>query len=75
MKVTLHIKHGDAVYEGAREAVEDTRPEGLSDNEWDDVRAMRVKEVYTKLEKWVEYCEYITVEIDLDTMTATVKEL
>jgi hypothetical protein len=72
MLVTVVMKHPDAVQDAILDAVEQTRPEDISDEEWGEMQTTRRDAVSRILEKWVEYGEYITVEFDTEAKTATV---
>lgn len=76
MKVRVQFKDPDAFYEGIRDAVrsELSTVEGLSDYEREELREGRSEKVGIVLEKWVEDGEYVTIEFDTDTQTATVLE-
>ncbi len=69
MIVRVTLKDPDAFYDAIQEAVEKTRPEGLSDSEWRDIREGR--HASTRL-PFVLYGEYVTVEFDTDARTAVV---
>lgn len=78
MKVTIHMKSPDAVGDAVREAcvAESSRiAPGADDDQreilFDDIE----QKMDEKLKKWIEFGEYITVEFDLDSMTAAVKEV
>lgn len=57
MKVTVHMKTPDAVHYAVCDTFEDH-----------DLRA----EAEEKLERWIEYGECVSIEFDLEKMTATV---
>lgn len=70
MKIRIHFKDPDGVADALADAVEKTRPEGLSETEWDDISLERREAI--NLNPFVEYNEYLTVEIDTDAKTAVV---
>jgi hypothetical protein len=74
MKIRLTLKDPDGVYESVREAASEqlSALEGLSDEELDDLKKSREEEINEDIKQWVEYGEYLTVEIDTDAGTATV---
>lgn len=72
MKVKLFLKDPDGVYESVKDAVQETLPDGLSEDEAEDLLKSRMEEAHEKLEKWVEWKEYVTVELDTDTGEARV---
>lgn len=74
MKIRINMKSTYAVADAVSDAVENSiKPlTGLSEDEMDSLRELREAAAYVKLEKWIKYKEYITVEFDLDARTATV---
>ena len=74
MKVKITMKNpdcvSDAIDEAAKESVEPVT--GLSDSEKEDLIETRKEEIGEAISKWVEYAEYITVEIDTEAGTAIV---
>ena len=72
MKVKLFLKDPDGVYESVKDAVQATLPDGLSEDEAKDLLKGRTEDTHEKLKKWVEWKEYVTVEIDTDTGEARV---
>lgn len=71
MKLTIGFKTPDATYDALKEYrdysgdSDDGVP--LTDDEKEEAKE--------KLEKWIRYNEYVTVEFDLDKMTATVVKI
>lgn len=61
MKIKLFLKDPDGVYDSINEFMKD-HPELDQD------------EVESKISKFVKWGEYVTVEIDLDNLTAEVSE-
>lgn len=74
MKIKLMLKDPDGVYESVKEAVIDSLPEGLSRDEREDVIRTRMENAWDVLRKWVEFQEYVRIEIDTDAGTARVLE-
>lgn len=72
MKVKLFLKDPDGVYESVRDAVQETLPDGLSDTEQEELLASRTDDTHEKLKAWVQWKEYVTVEIDTETGEAKV---
>lgn len=70
MKIRITFKDPDAVYEAVEEAINRSRPDGLSDDEWEDVKQIRREGL--RLSPFIEYEEYCTVEIDTEAKTAVV---
>jgi predicted nucleotidyltransferase len=70
MKIRITFKDPDAVYDAVEDAVKATRPAGLSDSEWEEIKENRIQEL--TLRPFVEWMEYCTVEIDTDAKTAVV---
>lgn len=75
MKVEITFKDPDVVYEAVRDAVtrEVNAIESLDEDEKEDLIETRVEKVNDKLDKWIKYGEYVTIEFDTDADTATVK--
>ena len=76
MIVKVYLKDPDGFYESIQESVKRTLQslDGLSDTERGLLMESRMEEAGNKMRKWVEYGEYVTLEFDLDTMTAGVVE-
>lgn len=72
MKVKLYLKDPDGVYESVKDAVQETLPDGLSEDEAEDLLKSRMEDAHEKMKKWVEWKEYVTVEVDTDTGEARV---
>ena len=81
MKVTMQLKDLD----GIGDAIEDTteketsnliHPKVMEDypTAFISVREEILQTISNKLDKWVKYGDYVTIEFDLDTMTAKVLE-
>ena len=67
MKVKLFLKDPDGVYESVRDAAQETLPDGLSEEETESLLKSRTADMHEKLKNWVQWKEYVTVEIDTDT--------
>ena len=74
MKIKMQLKAPDGVYESIREAAEKQVSEmtGLRDSEKESIIENRHEEISEQLKEWIEYGEYITIEFDTETGTATV---
>ena len=70
MKVRITMKDPDGIYECVRDAVKESRPPGLADEEWEALEADRVRALTHS--RWIDCGDYITVEIDTGANTATV---
>jgi hypothetical protein len=67
------MKDTDALYEAIRDAVnEEVAKMGLSKDEAELIAEARMEKVKEGCEKWFEYSEYLTVEIDTEAWTCTV---
>lgn len=75
MKFRITLKDPDGfsncVDEAIRKSVLDL---DLSEDEADAVFERRQEHVYEELERWFEYNEYVSIDIDLSAMTAEVVE-
>jgi hypothetical protein len=74
MKLRLTLKDPDGVYEMIQEAAENQveQIEGLNDDEKESLIESRREKISEQLQKWIEYGEYVHIEFDLETKTATV---
>ena len=72
MKVKITFKDPDGVYECVRAAVIESLPDGLSDDEQEGVLESRTEATFEKMKKWLRFKEYVTVEFDTYSCTATV---
>lgn len=72
MKVTLTLKDPDGVYESVRDAVQETLPDDLSEDEAESLLESRIADTHERLKKWVQWKEYVTVEVDTITGEARV---
>ena len=70
MKLKITLKDPDGVYESIKDAAESSTgdTDGLDDNELEEL-AQKLEE---QCKPWIEYGEYVTIEIDTDAGTATV---
>jgi sarcosine oxidase delta subunit len=74
MKFQITMKDPDSIYESVRNAINISRPNELTDEEWGVVFAIRENSMNKILQKWISYNECITIEIDTVLNTATVVE-
>ena len=75
MKISVYLKDPDGFSEAVDEAVEASlETSGLPKDEQEALKERRQQKVWDVLRRWVEDGEYISLEFDTDTGTATVKE-
>lgn len=75
-KITITFKDPDGVLNCINDDVLEQVQSVTSDiREIEQLVEMRTETITEKLSKWIEYGEYITIEFDLDEMTARVKEI
>lgn len=74
MRFEVMLKDPDGFSEAIDEAVDASRPPGLSDEEWAAVREVRRDAISRHMSRWVEHGEYVTVRFDLDADNAIVCE-
>jgi hypothetical protein len=72
MKLKIVFKDPDGVYECVRDAVQEALPEGLTDEEMEELLTSRTEGTFNALRKWIEWKEYLSVEFDTEAGTATV---
>jgi len=74
MKFKITMKDPDGVYNSVTDAAAASAAavNGISDDERESLEESRREEITECIGKWFEYSEYLTVEIDTDSMTATV---
>ena len=78
MKIKITFKDPDGVSNSLDESVRNSLlplVEQLSKQEFEQLVETRLEEVSDKIAKWIEYGEYLTVEIDTDTDTAIVRRV
>lgn len=75
MKLTITFKDPDGVSEAVINEVLATIPDGLDEEERDDLISSRVTKINSKLDQWLEFGEYITIEFDLENRTARILEV
>lgn len=76
MKIKVTMKDPDTMHDAVQEAVErDVKAMGLSEDEAEQLIEIRCEKVRGKMYKWFQYGEYLTVEVDTDSMTATVLDV
>lgn len=76
MKVRVGFKTPDAAEEAVRDELrgEVERIEGLDADERQDLLDVRVESELEKLNRWIEYDEWIEIDFDTAAGTATVVE-
>jgi hypothetical protein len=76
MKIKITLKDPDGVSNAIMDAVKEQLAaiSGLDERERDELADGRTEQIGEKLGRWITYGEYVSIEFDLDTMTATVLE-
>ena len=76
MKFTISFKDPDVVHDAVREAVERevNAIESLDADEKEDLIETRSEKINDKLDKWIKYGEYVSIEFDTEAGTATVQQ-
>ena len=75
MKIKVHLKDPDGFYDCVKEAVaEEVSSLSLDDDEREHVTESRLEKTWKKLDRFVSYKEYVTIEFDTDANTAVVVE-
>jgi hypothetical protein len=76
MKVRAYFKDPDTMPDAVDDAVKKLpKPDGIDDDEWDSLKEGRAEDARSHIsDKWMEYSEYLMVEFDTETGTATVLE-
>lgn len=74
MKLKITLKDPDGVYDSIKDAAESSVGDvtGLSPAEINALAETRQEVLGSQCEPWIEYGEYVTIEIDTDAGTATV---
>lgn len=72
MKIQITFKDPDGVSNSLDSAVEESLPEGLDAEEAHALREMRQEKYQEAIKPWVEYGEYVHIEIDTNAGTAVV---
>lgn len=74
MKIKISMKNPDCIADALDEAAKPSAAtaEGLSDGEREELVASRREKLAEEIKQWVEYEEYITIEIDTEARTAIV---
>jgi hypothetical protein len=73
MKIKVTMKDPDTMYDAVQDAVkEEVEMLNLPKDEYDALIELRADKEREKLSKWFRYSEYLSVEFDTETMTATV---
>lgn len=74
MKIKITFKDPDAVSDAIDQAFDlQQKPDGIDDDEWGDIIQSRKESL--SLKPWVEWMEYVTIEIDTDAKTCVVVPL
>ena len=67
MKFKITLKDPDGYYDGLQDAVKQSLAEtNLPEDEQDMLRDSRMEKLGELLDKWFEYGEYLTVEVDTE---------
>lgn len=73
MKIKVTMKDPDTMYDAVQNAViQELVAIGMPNDEFERMVELRSEKLRAKMRKWFEYGEYLTVEFDTETMTATV---
>ena len=77
MKFIITVKNPDSIEDSIRRAAEE-QMEGVecaNQFEYEDMKLAKINELWAACAKWVEYQEYVRIEIDTELGTATVCEV
>ena len=74
MKIHIQLQDPDGVYDSVTNAIEETLDGTLSEKEAELIVESRRTEVMEKLKKWLTHGEILSLVIDTEAETATVKE-
>ena len=66
------MKDPDCVYDAVQDAMKDLKIDGVSEDEMVELREKREEQTRDLCDKWFEYGEYLTVEVDTEAKTCTV---
>lgn len=73
MKITITMKDPDVMFVAVQDAVKsEVEAMNLPSDESDVLIDLRAEKEREKLSRWFRYSEYLSVEFDTETMTATV---
>lgn len=73
MKIRITLKSPDALEDQVNRAIADAMPADAPDDDATDELHETLKlSVWKRLERWISYKEYVTIEFDLDAGTAIV---
>ena len=72
MRFRVTMKDPDVLHDSINEALDKTMPPQLSRDEWEQIRESRAEDIKDVTNKWFEYGEYLTVEIDTEAQTCVV---
>ena len=71
MRLSIGFKTPDAIHH----ALEEYRDYSGDSDDGEELTEEEREEIREKLEKWIRYNECVTIEFDLDNMTATVVKI
>ena len=74
MIINITLKDPDGIYDSIQEAAKASLKlvEGLEQDEAESLLEPRFERIAESLKPWIEYGEYVRLEIDTDKKTATV---
>lgn len=72
MKLKITLKDPDGVYESIQQAAQSNIPDGLDEKESESLVESRHENISEQCKPWIEYGEYVTIEIDTEAGTAVV---
>jgi len=72
MIINITLKDPDGVYESIQYASRREMPEGLSVKDQEQLEASRHLKIAAALKPWIEFGEYVRLQIDTEAKTATV---
>ena len=74
MKIKIHLKDPDALYESISEALAGETFGLTKESEIEKIRESRQEEYMEIANKWFEYGEYVDLELDTEEETLTILE-
>ena len=72
MKFQVTFKDPDSLYDAINDALDNEEFNGLAEDELNAVKEIRRQSIAEDCQKWFEWGEYLTVEIDTEEETCTV---
>lgn len=74
MIINITLKDPDGVYDAIQDAAESSLQlaEDLDQDEAESLLQNRANKIEKSLEPWIEYSEYVRIQIDTEAKTATV---